>query len=107
MNIVFVLLLFVGCCFCVCYDCLVVDNIYSVDGCYVQYVIVFGVYVGVQGEVVCEWQQISEGVYVILWLEVDGVLVVYVDDFVGGCLLVWFIVIDGSFYCMQGLLVVL
>lgn len=70
------------------------------------YVIIEGLYVGVKGEVEYMWQCIVGEIYVILWQEVDCVIVVYIDDFVVGMLCLFFIVVLFDFYCFDGSLCV-
>lgn len=48
-------MLFVGKIFEVCYDGFIVFNVYDEDGCYMCYVIIEGLYVGVKGEVEYMW----------------------------------------------------
>ena len=96
--------LFAGRGFRVDYEDLSAHNIYSADGSTVSYAIISGPYAGVGGESLCQWQELSEGVYAISWQECDGSTVVHIDDFTHGESNAFFTAADLSFYRMHGLL---
>ena len=94
--------LFAGRSFRVDYEGLSAHNIYAEDGASIRYAIVAGPYAGASGEALCQWQEVSEGVYAISWQEADGATVVHIDDFVHGRSQAFFTAADWVFHRMQG-----